>query len=175
MPGGRRRSRRGTLAHAFRSGSHRVRRLRYRAARPARGRGALHPRAGLVVVVWEAGAAYDFATIPSASLELPPAQLDLRRAAELDQALYANAERLARHGAAVARSLGMPADALAVADELTVSETLVRIADDVDAAAIVVGRHDHSALHDVLVGSTAKGLLRQAPCPVLVVRSADAA
>jgi hypothetical protein len=37
------------------------------------------PRAGLVVVVWEAGAAYDFATIPSASLELPPAQLDLRR------------------------------------------------------------------------------------------------
>src|ERR671910_626868 len=87
------------------------------------------PRAGLVVVVWEAGAAYDFATIPSASLELPPAQLDLRRAAELDQALYADAERLARHGAAVARSLalGMPADALAVADELTVSETLVRI------------------------------------------------
>ena len=71
--------------------------------------------------------------------------------------------------------LGMPADALAVADELTVSETLVRIADDVDAAAIVVGRHDHSALHDVLVGSTAKGLLRQAPCPVLVVRSADVA
>jgi nucleotide-binding universal stress UspA family protein len=126
------------------------------------------PRAGLVVVVWEAGAAYDFATIPSASLELPPAQLDLRRAAELDQALYADAERLARHGAAVARSLGMPADALAVADELTVSETLVRIADD-------VGRHDHSALHDVLVGSTAKGLLRQAPCPVLVVRSADVA
>jgi nucleotide-binding universal stress UspA family protein len=56
-----------------------------------------------------------------------------------------------------------------------VSETLVRIADDVDAAAIVVGRHDHSALHDVLVGSTAKGLLRQAPCPVLVVRSADVA
>ena len=46
------------------------------------------PRAGMVVVVWEAGAAYDFATLPSASLELPPAQLDLRRAAELDQALY---------------------------------------------------------------------------------------
>jgi nucleotide-binding universal stress UspA family protein len=67
------------------------------------------------------------------------------------------------------------AEALAVADELTVSETLVRVADDVDAAAIVVGRHDHSALHDVLVGSTAKGLLRQAPCPVLMVRSPTAA
>src|SRR5918993_5354015 len=61
------------------------------------------PRAGLVVVVWEAGAAYDFSTITSASLELPPAQLDLRRAAELDPALYADAERLARHGAAGSR------------------------------------------------------------------------
>jgi nucleotide-binding universal stress UspA family protein len=78
-----------------------------------------------------------------------------------------------RHGEGDDRAR-RPADALAVADELTVSETLVRIAEDVDAAAIVVGRHDHSALHDVLVGSTAKGLLRQAPCPVLVVRSADA-
>jgi nucleotide-binding universal stress UspA family protein len=66
------------------------------------------PRAGLVVVVWEAGAAYDFATIPSASLELPPAQLDLRRAAELDQALYADAERLARHGARSPAPSGCP-------------------------------------------------------------------
>src|ERR687897_912450 len=70
------------------------------------------PRAGLVVVVWEAGAAYDFATIPSASLELPPAQLDLRRAAEVDQALYADAERMARHGAAVARPPRAPPGAL---------------------------------------------------------------
>ena len=133
----------------------------------------LAPRPGLVVVVWEAGAAYDFATIPSAGLELPPGQLDLRAAAELDQKLLTDAERLARHGAAIASSLGMPAEALAVADELTVSETLVRVAREVDAAAVVVGRHDHSALHDVLVGSTTKGLLRHAPCPVLVVRDVE--
>jgi nucleotide-binding universal stress UspA family protein len=130
----------------------------------------LAPRPGLVVVVWEAGAAYDLATIPSAGLEEPPAQLDFRRAAELDLALYTDAQNMAGHGAAIARSLGMPADARAVADELTVSETLIRVAADVDAAAVVVGRHDHGVVHDVLAGSTAKELLRHAPCPVLVVR-----
>jgi nucleotide-binding universal stress UspA family protein len=133
----------------------------------------LAPRPGLVVVVWEAGAAYDFADIPSSGLDLPPVQLDLRAAAELDQARYTEARELARHGAAIARSLGMPAEGLAVADELTVSETLVRVAGDLDAVAVVVGRHDHSALRDVLLGSTAKGLLRHAPCPVLVVRHVE--
>lgn len=132
------------------------------------------PRPGLVAVVWEAGAAYDLAAIPSAGLDLPPAQLDFRRAAELDQALYADALELARHGAAIAASLGMPADALAVADELTVSDTLVRLARDVDAAAVAVGRRGHGMLHDVLEGSTTKGLLRHAPCPVFVVRQAAA-
>lgn len=133
----------------------------------------LAPRPGLVVVVWEAGAAYDFATLPSARLDLPPGGLDLRTAAELDQAAYADAVELARHGAAMARKLGMPAEGLAVADELTASETLVRVASDVDAATVVVGRHDRSTLRDVLMGSTAKGLLRNAPCPVLVVRHTE--
>ncbi|MFD1532845.1 universal stress protein [Pseudonocardia aurantiaca] len=131
------------------------------------------PRRGLVVVVWEAGVAYDFATIPSASLDLPPAGLDLRAAAELDQAAYADAQEMARRGAAIATSLGMPAEGLAVADEMSVIDTIVRVAGDVDAAAIAVGRHGHSALRDVLLGSTTKGLLRHAPCPVLVARQPE--
>jgi nucleotide-binding universal stress UspA family protein len=116
------------------------------------------PRPGLVVVVWEAGAAYDFATIPSATLDLPPAQLDLRAAAEIDQAMLAGAQKLAQRGAAIAVENGMPAEALAVADEPTVSETLVRVARDVDAAVVAIGRNDHGALHDVLQGSTVKGV-----------------
>jgi nucleotide-binding universal stress UspA family protein len=130
----------------------------------------LGPRPGLVVVVWEAGAAYDLATIPSRSLDLPPGRLDLRPAAELDQGLYTDALELARRGAAIAVSLGMPAEGVAVADEKSVRDTLVRVAREVGAAAVAVGKHDHGALHDVLLGSTAEGLLRYAPCPVLVVR-----
>jgi nucleotide-binding universal stress UspA family protein len=132
----------------------------------------LAPRPGLVVVVWEAGVAYDFASIPSASLDLPPAQFDLRPAAELDEALAADAREMARRGAAVATSLGMPADGLAVADAMTVGDTLVRLAGEVDAAAVVVGRHGHSALRDVLLGSTANHVIRNAPCPVVVGRQA---
>jgi nucleotide-binding universal stress UspA family protein len=34
---------------------------------------------------------------------------------------------------------------------------------------IVVGSHGHGALYDLVVGSTASALLRDAPCPVLIV------
>ncbi|MGE3287299.1 MAG: universal stress protein [Pseudonocardia sp.] len=128
------------------------------------------PRRGLVVVVWEAGLAFDLAAIPSASLDLPPAEVDYARAAQIDQTLAANAQELARHGAALAAEMGMAAEALAVVDELTVGETLVRVARKVDAAAVVVGRQERGMLHDFFVGSTTKELVKHSPCPVLVVR-----
>lgn len=34
---------------------------------------------------------------------------------------------------------------------------------------IVLGSHGHGAVFDLLVGSTTQGVLRRAPCPVLVV------
>ncbi|MDP3073928.1 MAG: universal stress protein [Opitutaceae bacterium] len=34
---------------------------------------------------------------------------------------------------------------------------------------IVIGSHGHTALYDLFVGSTTHGVLRRAPCPVLVV------
>jgi nucleotide-binding universal stress UspA family protein len=38
-----------------------------------------------------------------------------------------------------------------------------------DADYIVMGSHGHTALYDLLVGSTTHGVLSQAACPVLVV------
>lgn len=37
------------------------------------------------------------------------------------------------------------------------------------AAYIVMGSHGHSAIYDLLVGSTTHGVLMKAPCPVIVV------
>jgi nucleotide-binding universal stress UspA family protein len=37
------------------------------------------------------------------------------------------------------------------------------------ADLIVIGSHGHTAFYDLLVGSTAHGVLKRAPCPVLVV------
>ena len=40
------------------------------------------------------------------------------------------------------------------------------------AEMIVIGSHGHGALQKLLVGSVAEGILRKAPCPVLIVPSA---
>ncbi len=42
-------------------------------------------------------------------------------------------------------------------------------AEQLGADYIVVGSHGHGALYDLVVGSTASALLKDAPCPVLIV------
>jgi len=37
------------------------------------------------------------------------------------------------------------------------------------AGCIVMGTHGHGAIYDLLVGSTTHGVMKKAPCPVLVV------
>jgi nucleotide-binding universal stress UspA family protein len=130
----------------------------------------LAPRPAVVVVVWEAGRAFDLMELPSVSLDLPPAGLDVRTAFEVDQAQYEQAQRLARHGAALAETLGLKAEGLAVADEITVPDTLLRLAHEYESACLVVGSHGHTALGELLLGSTSRELLKHAEQPVLVVR-----
>lgn len=125
----------------------------------------LGPRKALVVVVWEAGAAYETLEGPT----IPAAPLDTRSALLADQAMYEGAQHLADRGAALATELGLDAESLVVADEVTVAQTLVRLADEQDAAAVVVGAHGHRRLQDLFVGSTSRRVLEHAPCPVIVV------
>ncbi|HMD60921.1 MAG TPA: universal stress protein [Opitutaceae bacterium] len=46
-------------------------------------------------------------------------------------------------------------------------------AEQLEADYIVVGSHGHAALYDLVVGSTASALLKEAPCPVLIVPVAN--
>jgi nucleotide-binding universal stress UspA family protein len=126
------------------------------------------PRPAVIAVVWEAGRAFDLMEVPT--LDLPPAGFDLRTAFELDEAMYEQAQRLAQQAAALARELGLEADALAVADEITVADTLIRLAKEYESQALVVGSHGHSALGELLLGSTTRAVLKHAECPVVVVR-----
>jgi len=119
----------------------------------------------LVVVVWEPGQA--FTSFPSA---MPTAPIDIRVSTEVDEAMYERARHLAEEGAAVVRAMGRVAEGLAVADRLTVPATLVRLAEERDAAAIVLGSHGHNALRQLLLGSTTREVIRRAPCPVVVTR-----
>jgi nucleotide-binding universal stress UspA family protein len=130
----------------------------------------LGPRPALVVVVWEAGRAFEAAEWAALTLDTPAPTVDLRTAIELDQAAYAMAERTAHQGAALARSLGLPAESLVVADDVGIADTLIRVAEERDAPAVVVGAHRHGALSEVLLGSTSRDVVRNASCPAVVVR-----
>ena len=59
-----------------------------------------------------------------------------------------------------------------MADDMTVPDTLIRVAREHDAPAVVVGDHQHRRLGKVVHGSTLTGLLRGAPCPVVVCGAA---
>lgn len=130
-------------------------------------------REALVVTVWERGRVFDMAAVPASSLTGPVPPLDLRAAEQIDQAAHDSAQRTAHWGAELARNAGFRAEGLAVADELTVAETLVRLATEHKASAIGLGAHRHGRLSELLLGSTSKDVLRLAPCPVVVVRDAD--
>jgi nucleotide-binding universal stress UspA family protein len=48
-------------------------------------------------------------------------------------------------------------------------------AKQVSADYLVMGSHGHTALYDLLVGSTTHGVLLRAPCPVVITPSPKAA
>jgi nucleotide-binding universal stress UspA family protein len=127
----------------------------------------LAPRPLLVVVVWEPDVAYELPGSPDV-FDLAP--LNVISAAETDQALYEGAQRLASKGAALAREAGWDADGVTVADDGTVPDTIVGVAQEREAAAIVVGAHGRGRLSALMLGSTSQGVVRRAECPVVVVR-----
>jgi nucleotide-binding universal stress UspA family protein len=133
--------------------------------------GLLAPRAALVVLVWEAGRGFEAAW--PVGLEVPVPIVDLRTGLELEQEMYEAAERTARQGAALAMSMGLQAESVVVADDVTVADTLVRVARERDAVALVVGAHRHGAVSEALLGSTSRDVVRHAPCPTIVVRGDD--
>jgi nucleotide-binding universal stress UspA family protein len=129
----------------------------------------LAARSALVVVVWEAGVAYELFALPH---DVMPAPLHVATAVQLDRAIYEGAQRLAQKGAELAREAGFEAEGLAVADERTIADTLVHLADERDAAGILVGAHGRG-LSRLLLGSTSEGVVRRARRPVVVVRHED--
>ena len=56
----------------------------------------------------------------------------------------------------------------------TPAEIIVETANELSCDLIVMGTHGHSAITDVLIGSTAKRVVRQSTIPVLVIRLPEA-
>jgi nucleotide-binding universal stress UspA family protein len=122
----------------------------------------------LVVFVWEAGRGFAAATLPERALEEPVGSLDVGAGLDAERAASERAAQFAERGAALAREAGLPADGQAVTDDATVADTLVRLARESDAQAIVVGLHERHRLTRLVPSRTLTDLLHAAPCPVMV-------
>lgn len=91
-----------------------------------------------------------------------PQEVRDRRAAELKtlhSRVSALAERVCRDGVSATGIVLMGPTV----------EAILNDCQSHDCGLIVIGTHGHSALYDVLVGSVAAGVLREATCPVVVV------
>jgi nucleotide-binding universal stress UspA family protein len=93
--------------------------------------------------------------------------------AEVTKAEHDRLEKLLASVADTAEEAGVPCSTI-VADGLVVDEICKR-ARDCDARLIVVGSHGWGAARRLFSGSVSTGLVHEAPCPVLVVRTPQAA
>jgi nucleotide-binding universal stress UspA family protein len=130
----------------------------------------LPSRRTVIVTVWEPGLAYtSIAGAPDVTM--PPA-VDPSAVLDLDRELGARAEGVANQGAELARSLGLEAEAVAVPDAGGVARTILVVAGEREAAAVVVGSRGLSGLKARLEGSTSNSVVKRASCPVIVVHEA---
>ena len=125
------------------------------------------PRRALVLTVWDSALGYAMVA-PAPDVTIAPA-VDPATVLDMDHELGRRAERIASEGAELARSLGLDAQPLAMAAGGDIATTILNVADEHDAAAIVVGSRGLNGLLARLEGSTSKGVLKRASCPVLIV------
>lgn len=102
----------------------------------------------------------------SAHLEGHP---DLERVREIDEYARDSAERLAAEGADHARVAGFDADPRVVNSTGSPGEAIVHVADDLDAALIVMGSRGRRGLKSLLLGSVSHHVSHQARRPTLIV------
>lgn len=88
--------------------------------------------------------------------------------AEFDSAARDEAERVAGEGAEIARRAGFVATPAAERGGRGIWRAIVRLADELDARAVVVGSHGHSAAASAVLGSTSHGVVNHCRRPVLV-------
>jgi nucleotide-binding universal stress UspA family protein len=128
--------------------------------------------AALVVTAWEPGLSAMGALSPgldvAGTVQVP---LDPELVSEVDDAREHHAALIAREGARLAGSLGLDAEPFAIPGGAQVPETIVDLAVEREAAAVVVGSHGISGLRSHLLGSTSRRVLALCKLPVVVVRA----
>ena len=104
----------------------------------------------------------------AAHLEGHPALEEVRG---IDAAARDGAERLAAEGADLARQAGLNAEPRVASAIDATADTIVRVADELDASLIVLGSRGRRRIASLLLGSVSHHVVHQTGRPVLVVPS----
>src|SRR4051794_30135086 len=128
----------------------------------------------IVVSVWEAGLAAA-AVQPTATDPWVPgyAMVSPEDIITVDRIQRDAAAATAEAGAELAREHGATAEPVAVPEEGDIPGAVLRVADERDAGALVVGSRGLGATRAKLFGSTSQRLLHDARRPVVVVHRPD--
>ena len=126
----------------------------------------------IVASVWEPGLAM-MTMMPPAGEPSMGYMPDPDEVAAIDEVQSGHAVDVAEAGARLARELGATAEALPLPDAVNVAGTLIEIAEERDARAIVVGSRGLGGIKARVLGSTSRKLLHDTQRPVLVVRTPD--
>ena len=92
---------------------------------------------------------------------------------EIDAASEKAARDAADDGVARAKAAGLHAQPRVASRGATISSTILEVAGDVGAEAIVMGTRGLTGLKSVLLGSVSRGVLHHADRPVVIVPAPD--
>lgn len=133
-----------------------------------RASGLFRSQPAVVLSVWE-----DFSNVLlRTGAALGGAAIDFE---EIDQASEASARERAEEGARLAREAGFDAQPRVAVRGVTIWETILEQADDVQASAVVLGSRGLTGVKSLLLGSVSQAVLNHADRAVMVVPSPDAA
>jgi nucleotide-binding universal stress UspA family protein len=82
---------------------------------------------------------------------------------------------IAEEGAQIARDGGVDAEACAIQIHTAIDEAILSHAEEIDAAAIVLGSRSHTGLRSLILGDIANEVVQRAARPVLLVPSRELA